>query len=86
MRQMKSAVYLSILLGSIYILVYQIDLTGVFPKSPTKMSKSLMLMEIVNTMMSVLLIILSLVTISYIGWCFKITNLQFTLKKGLFLK
>jgi len=50
---MKSVLYLSNLLESIYILVFLIDLAGVFQKSPTKMLKSLMLMEIVNTMMSV---------------------------------
>lgn len=38
-----------------YFIVYAIDLAGIFPKSPTAMSKPLMLLEIINACMAVLL-------------------------------
>lgn len=64
MLQYEEALYLSVGLGVTYIIVYLIDLAGLFPKSPTEMSSLLMLMEIVNTMVAVFLVILSFVTIS----------------------
>jgi hypothetical protein len=42
-----------------YIIVYAIDLMGVFPKSPTKMSNTLMLFEIINLCIAVYLFIIS---------------------------
>ncbi|MBS7527038.1 hypothetical protein KHM83_10130 [Fusibacter paucivorans] len=44
-------------LAVLYFGVYMVDLGGIFPKSPTKMSKVLMLMEIINASMAVLLFI-----------------------------
>ncbi len=43
-----------------FIVVYAIDLAGIFPKSPTKMSKALMSFELINLSMGVYLFILSL--------------------------
>ncbi|GAB6106629.1 hypothetical protein [Fusibacter bizertensis] len=42
-----------------YALVYALDLAMIFPKSPTKMSKTLMLLEIVNLSLAVYSFILS---------------------------
>lgn len=60
----------AILIGQIiavmYFIVYAIDLAGIFPKSPTKMSKTLMLFEIINTAMAIYLYIY-LTAISYTG-------------------
>jgi len=50
----------SIVLGILYFIVYMIDLWKIFPKSPTDMSKTLMLLEIVNSMFALLLIIFCL--------------------------
>lgn len=41
----------------LYFIVYMVDLGGIFPKSPTKMSKKLMLLEIINASMAVFLFI-----------------------------
>ena len=49
------------ILACAYILVYGLDLAGIFPKSPSKMSKSLMLIEIINLCMAIYLFILSIV-------------------------
>jgi hypothetical protein len=54
------AFIISIVLGGLYLLLALVDLAGIFPKSPTKMSKTLMTMEIVIGMLGVLLIVLSL--------------------------
>jgi hypothetical protein len=51
------AVRMAQVLAVLYFGVYMVDLAGIFPKSPTKMSKVLMLMEIVNASMAVLLFI-----------------------------
>ncbi len=40
-----------------YIIVYSMDLIGIFPKSPTKMSNTLMLFEIINLCIAVYLLI-----------------------------
>jgi len=42
-----------------YMIVYALDLMGIFPKSRTKMSKTLMLLEIINLCIAVYLFILS---------------------------
>lgn len=49
------------ILACAYILVYGLDLAGIFPKSPSKMSKPLMLIEIINLCMAIYLFILSIV-------------------------
>lgn len=41
----------------LYFGVYLIDLAGIFPKSPTKMSKPLMLLELVNASLAIFLFI-----------------------------
>ncbi len=43
-----------------FTLVYAIDLAGIFPKSPTQMSKTLMSFELINLSMGIYLFILSL--------------------------
>lgn len=43
------------ILAGLYFIVYMVDLAGVFPKSPTKMSRPLMLIEIINISMAVFL-------------------------------
>jgi len=48
------------IISVLYFIVYIIDLAGVFPKSPTKMSKQLMSFEIMNASMAVFLFIFSL--------------------------
>lgn len=47
------------IISILYFIVYMIDLGGIFPKSPDKMSKTLMLLEIVNTSFAVLLFIVA---------------------------
>lgn len=42
-----------------YGLVYALDLAMIFPKSPTKMSKALMLLEIINLSLAIYSFILS---------------------------
>lgn len=49
------------ILACAYILVYGLDLAGIFPKSPSKMSRPLMLIEIINLCMGTYLLILSMV-------------------------
>jgi hypothetical protein len=46
-------------IATAYIIVYAVDLIGIFPKSPTKMSKTLMLFEIINLCAAVYLLIIS---------------------------
>jgi hypothetical protein len=46
-------------IASGYMVVYAIDLAGIFPKSPTEMSKTLMLFEIINLCIATYLLILS---------------------------
>lgn len=57
---LSNAALMTKLIALAYIIVYAIDLAGIFPKSPTKMSKSLMLFEIVNLCMAVYLFIIAL--------------------------
>ncbi len=45
------------IISVLYFIVYAIDLAGIFPKSPTKMSKTLMLIEIINASLAVFLFI-----------------------------
>jgi len=52
------ALWVAIILGLAYLFVYALDLAKIFPKSPTDMSKVLMLMEIINSLAAVLLIII----------------------------
>ena len=54
----------SMILGILYFMVYILDLGKIFPKSPTPMSKTLMLIEIINMMFAILLIIFSLAKLS----------------------
>ena len=49
------------ILACAYILVYGLDLAGIFPKSPSKMSKPLMFIEIIGLCMAIYLFILSIV-------------------------
>jgi hypothetical protein len=51
-------------LGILYFIVYMLDLRKIFPKSQTPMSKTLMLIEIINMMLALLLIIFSLAKLS----------------------
>ncbi|MFP4370589.1 MAG: hypothetical protein ACLFQ4_00010 [Halanaerobium sp.] len=62
--QEKWSFQVSFLLGVLYLLVYALDLSKVFPKSNTKMSNTLMLIEIINSMLAILLIILSFFSIN----------------------
>lgn len=43
-----------------YMIVYALDLAKIFPKSPTKMSKALQLLEIINFSVAVYLFILAI--------------------------
>lgn len=49
------AIYITQVIAVLYFIVYVVDLAGIFPKSPTKMSTALMLLEIINTTMAVFL-------------------------------
>ena len=51
----QSAVIAAQIISVSYFVVYIIDLAGIFPKSPTKMSKALMLLELVNASLAVFL-------------------------------
>ncbi|WP_372009381.1 hypothetical protein NBRC13296_01490 [Paenibacillus chitinolyticus] len=51
----SNAILITQIIAVLYFIVYTIDLAGMFPKSPTKMSKPLMLFEIINTTMAVFL-------------------------------
>jgi len=48
------SIIMGIIISIFYMFVYLLDLGKIFPKSPTKMSNSLMLMEIINLMISIL--------------------------------
>lgn len=45
------------IISVLYFIVYSIDLAGIFPKSPTRMSKTLMLIEEVNASLAIFLFI-----------------------------
>lgn len=51
----SSAIPVTQIIAVLYFIVYIIDLAGIFPKSPTKMSKPLMTLEIINTSLAVFL-------------------------------
>lgn len=53
-------IHLAQIISVLYFIVYSIDLAGIFPKSPTKMSKPLMLLEIVNLSMATFLFLVAL--------------------------
>lgn len=59
-------IYLGILLSGLYFIVYIVDLSGVFPKSPTLMSKRLMLIEIINASL-VLYTLITFVAVLHVG-------------------
>ncbi|MEQ7049959.1 hypothetical protein ABN764_04790 [Paenibacillaceae sp. P-4] len=52
-----NAIFITKIIAVLYFIVYIIDLAGRFPKSPTKMSKPLMLFEVINASMAVFLFI-----------------------------
>ena len=60
------AILISQVIAILYFIVYTIDLAGMFPKSPTKMSKPLMMLEIINTAMAVFLFIF-VTAVNHIG-------------------
>ena len=62
----SNAILITQIIAVLYFIVYTIDLAGMFPKSPTKMSKPLMLFEIINTTMAVFLF-LFVTAISHAG-------------------
>lgn len=49
------AILMAQVIAVLYFIVYAVDLAGIFPKSPTKMSKTLLLLEIVNISMAIFL-------------------------------
>ncbi len=51
------ALYMAQIISVLYFIVYLIDLVGIFPKSPTKMSKTLMLIEVINASLAIFLFI-----------------------------
>lgn len=51
------AILVAQVIAVLYFIVYAIDLAGIFPKSPTKMGKPLLLLEIVNISMAIYLFI-----------------------------
>ena len=51
------ALYMGQIISVLYFIVYLIDLVGIFPKSPTKMSKTLMLIEVINASLAIFLFI-----------------------------
>lgn len=53
------SVLMAQVIAVLYFLVYALDLAGVFPKSPTKMSRSLMLMELINASMALFLFVVA---------------------------
>ncbi|WP_405176652.1 hypothetical protein MHI27_15120 [Paenibacillus sp. FSL H8-0261] len=61
-----NAIFITKIIAVLYFIVYIIDLAGIFPKSPTKMSKPLMLFEIINGSMAVFLF-LFVTAIGHIG-------------------
>lgn len=60
------AIFITQIIAVSYFIVYIIDLAGIFPKSPTKMSKPLTLFEIINTSMAVFLF-LFVTAIGHVG-------------------
>ncbi|RAV20777.1 hypothetical protein [Paenibacillus contaminans] len=50
-----NAILITKIIAVLYFIVYIIDLAGIFPKSPTKMSAPLMLFEVINASMAVFL-------------------------------
>ncbi|MGM1048888.1 MAG: hypothetical protein ACQEXX_22470 [Bacillota bacterium] len=60
------AIFITQIIAVLYFIVYIIDLAGIFPKSPTKMSKPLTLFEIINTSMAVFLF-LFVTAIGHVG-------------------
>lgn len=61
-----NAIFITKIIAVLYFIVYIIDLAGIFPKSPTKMSKPLILFEIINGSMAVFLF-LFVTAIGHIG-------------------
>lgn len=61
-----NAIFITKIIAVLYFIVYIIDLAGIFPKSPTKMSKPLMLFEIINGSMAVFLF-LFVMAIGHVG-------------------
>ncbi len=61
-----NAIFITKIIAVLYFIVYIIDLAGIFPKSPTKMSKPLMLFEIINGSMAIFLF-LFVTAIGHIG-------------------
>lgn len=51
------AIPMAQIISVLYFSVYIIDLVGIFPKSPTKMSKTLMLIEVINSSLAIFLFI-----------------------------
>ncbi|PQP83946.1 hypothetical protein C0Q44_04775 [Paenibacillus sp. PCH8] len=49
------ALWIAQVIAILYFIVYAVDLAGIFPKSPTKMSKPLLLLEIINISMAIYL-------------------------------
>ncbi|WP_434748507.1 hypothetical protein [Paenibacillus amylolyticus] len=49
------AILMAQVIAVLYFIVYAVDLASIFPKSPTKMSKPLLLLEIVNISMAIFL-------------------------------
>lgn len=61
-----NAIFITKIIAVLYFIVYIIDLAGIFPKSPTKMSKPLMLFEIINGSMAAFLF-LFVMAIGHVG-------------------
>lgn len=61
-----NAIFITKIISVLYFIVYIIDLAGIFPKSPTKMSKPLMLFEIINASMAAFLF-LFVTAIGHVG-------------------
>lgn len=61
-----NAIFITKIIAVLYFIVYIIDLAGIFPKSPTKMSKPLMLFEIINGSMAAFLF-LFVTAIGHVG-------------------
>ena len=53
----SNAIALSKVIAVLYFILSIVDLAGIFPKSPTKMSKTLMLMELIISSLAVFLFI-----------------------------
>lgn len=59
LKSSEFAILSAKIISVLYFLVYALDLGKIFPKSPTKMSKTLMLLEIINMSLAVYLFILT---------------------------